>query len=73
MWSNPRARAAVDFGEMDRGDDGGGVREEIVEGNACGGRLGSHGSKAILLSHTKGVEPSPSRPSPHTPASAAEQ
>ena len=47
MWSNPRARAAVDGGETDRGD----VREEIVVGNACRGKLGSHGSKAILLSH----------------------
>ena len=28
-----------------RGD----VREEIVVGNACGGKLGSHGSEAILL------------------------
>ena len=45
--SNPRARVAVDCGETDRGD----VREEIVGGNACGGKLGSHGSKAILLSH----------------------
>ena len=48
MWSNPRARAAVDCGETDGGD----VREEIVVGNACGGKPGSHGSKAILLSHT---------------------
>ena len=47
MWSNPRARAAVDCGEMDRGD----VREENVVGNACGGKSGSHGSKAVLLSH----------------------
>ena len=39
--------------------DGGGVTEEIVVGNACGGNPGSHGSKAILLSHTKWVEPSP--------------
>ena len=46
LWSNPRASATVDCGEMDRGD----VREEIVVGNACGGKLGSHGSKAILLS-----------------------
>ena len=57
MWSNPRARAAVDFGEMDRGDDRGGVREEIVEGNACGGRLGSRGSKVKMLSHMQGGEP----------------
>ena len=48
MWSNPRVRAAVDNREMDRG----GVREEIVVGNASGGKPGSHGSKAILLSHT---------------------
>ena len=50
MWSNPRARAAVDCGEMDQGD----VREEIVVGNAGGGKPGSHGSKAILLSHAEG-------------------
>ena len=42
-----RARAAVDYGETDQGD----VREEIVVGNACGGKPGSHGSKVILLSH----------------------
>ena len=36
-------RAAVDCGETDPGD----VREEILLGNACGGKLGSHGSKAI--------------------------
>ena len=40
--------ATDDYVDMDRGD----VREEIVEGNACGGKPGSHGSKAILLSHT---------------------
>ena len=40
-------RAAVDCGET----DGAGVREEIVVGSACGGKLGSHGSEAILLSH----------------------
>ena len=45
LWS--RARAAVDCSKMDRGD----VREAILEGNACGGKPGSHGSKAILLSH----------------------
>ena len=48
LWSNPRARAAVDCGETGQGD----VREETVVGNACGGKLGSHGSKAILLNHT---------------------
>ena len=40
--------AAVDCRETDRGD----VREETVVGNARGGKPGSHGSKAILLSHT---------------------
>ena len=52
MWSNARVRAAVDCRETDRGD----VKEEIVVGNACGEKPGSHGSKVILLSH---VEPSP--------------
>ena len=47
MWSNPSVRAAVDCGETDLGD----VRKEIVVGNACGGKPGSHGSEAILLSH----------------------
>ena len=46
-WSNLRARAAVDCGETDQGE----VREEIMVGNACGGKPGSHGKKAILLSH----------------------
>ena len=46
MQSNPRARAAVDGGGMDQED----VREEIVVGNACGEKPGSHGSKVILLS-----------------------
>jgi len=40
-------RAAVDCREMDQG----GVREEIVVGNASGGKPGSHGNKEILLSH----------------------
>ena len=40
-------KVAVDCGEMNQGD----VREEIVLGNACGGKPGSHGSKAMLLSH----------------------
>ena len=47
MWSNLNVRAAVDCREMDKGD----VRREIVVGNAFGGKLGSHGSKVILLSH----------------------
>ena len=45
VWSNPRARAAVDCGEMYRGE----VRKEVVVGNAYGGKPGSHGSKVILL------------------------
>ena len=48
-------RAIVDCGETDQGE----VREETVVGNACGGKPGSHGSKAILLSHVWRVEPSP--------------
>ena len=40
-------RAAVDCGETDPGD----AREEILVGNACRGKPGSHGSKVILLSH----------------------
>ena len=40
-------KATVDCEETDCGD----MREEIVVGTACGGKLGSHGSKAILLSH----------------------
>jgi len=47
LWSNPRARAAVDCSGTCQGE----VREEIVVGNACEGKPGSHGSKAILLSH----------------------
>ena len=48
MWINSRARASVECGET----DGRVVREENVVGNACGGKPSSHGSKAILLSHT---------------------
>ena len=48
-------RAAIDCGET----DGREVREELVVGNACGGKLGSHGSTVILLSHAQGMEPSP--------------
>ena len=48
LWSNPSVRAAVDSRETDQRD----VKEEIVVGSACGGKPGSHGSKAILLSHT---------------------
>ena len=56
MWSNPRARAAVDCGD---------VREEIVVGNAGGGKPGSHGSRAILLSGVGGEAYSLSLPT-HT-------
>ena len=35
------------------------MREETAVGNAHGGKPGSHGSKAILLSHAYGVQPSP--------------
>ena len=38
LWSKPTVRAAVDCRQRDRGD----VREEIVMGNACGGKPGSH-------------------------------
>ena len=41
-------RAAVDSRETDQRD----VKEQTVVGNACGGKPGSHGSKAIMLSHT---------------------
>ena len=47
LWSNPRVRAAADCRKTDRED----VREKTVVGNAVGGKLGSHGSKVILLSH----------------------
>ena len=43
-------RAAVDCRKMDRG----GMREEIVVGNASGGKPGSHGSKVILLVKRRG-------------------
>ena len=45
--NNLRVRAAVDHGETDLGD----VREEIVVGNACGGKPGNHGSKMIPPSY----------------------
>ena len=46
-WRNPRSRAAVDYGEMNQGE----VREETVVGNAYEEKLGSHGSKVLLLSY----------------------
>ena len=36
---------------VERQTDRGYVREEVVLGNVCGGKPGSHGSKAVLLSH----------------------
>ena len=42
MWSNPRGRAAVDCGDTYRGD----MREEIVVGNACGGKPWKQGDTA---------------------------
>ena len=42
-------------GEGCRGD----VKEEVVVGNVCGEKLGSHGSMVIPLSHVLGVEPPP--------------
>ena len=47
LGSNHKARAAVDCGDMDRGD----VREEIMVDNACAGKQSSHRIKVILLSH----------------------
>ena len=55
MWSDPRARAAVDC----RGTDLGDVREEMGVGNVGGEKSGSHGSMGIPLSHVLGVEPPP--------------
>ena len=69
LWSNPWARAAIDYRETNRGD----VREENVVENACGGKLGSHGNKAIVPSHALGVQPSTQPLSPHTRSLAAEQ
>ena len=54
---------------MARGD----VREEMVVGNAFGGKPGSQGGKAILLSHMQGVEVSLWPLSPHMLAPAADQ
>ena len=47
LWSNPSVRAAVNCRKADQGD----VMEETVVGNASGGKPGSDGNKAILLSH----------------------
>ena len=37
LWSNPSVRAAVNCRKADQGD----ATEEIVVGNACGGKPGS--------------------------------
>ena len=63
MWSKSRERAAVDCREKDRGRRI--EREEIMVGTAYEGKPGSHGSKAILLSHAWWVEPSPQTLSSH--------
>ena len=55
-------KSAVDCGGTTQGD----MREEIVVGNVCGGKPGSHGSKAMLLSHAWWVEPSPQPLTPTT-------
>ena len=58
MWSNPRAGAAVDSGEMNLGD----VKKETVIGNACGGKPGiPHHSLLphIPLVHLSEVNSSP--------------
>ena len=52
LESNPRVRSAVDCTET----AGGGIME-ITVGNTFGGKPGSHGGKAILLSHAQGVGP----------------
>ena len=66
MLSNPRERAAVDCREMDQEDE----KEETVVGKACGGKPGSHGSKAILLSHVWGGAITIASLSPHTSISS---
>ena len=48
-------RVAVECRKMGQRD----MREEIGVGNACEGKPGSHGSKVILLSHAKSMEPPP--------------
>ena len=47
-------RTAFDFREMAGGDR----REDMATGNASEGKPGSHGGRALLLSHTQGVESS---------------
>ena len=54
MEDNPRARSALDCGESAQED----LRKEITVGNACEGKPGIHGGRAIPLSHTQGLESS---------------
>ena len=67
LWRNPWARAAVECRKANPGD----VRAENVVGNACGGKPGSHGSKAIESCVGGGAINIASRP--HTPSLAAER
>ena len=53
MWTNPRVWAAVDCRERD-GED---VREEIVGGNACGGKPGSHRSNPMAIHGARSLLP----------------
>ena len=46
---------AIDCGETDQGE----VREEIMVGNAGGGKPVSQGNMVILLSIVEGMEPTP--------------
>ena len=57
-WSDPRVSAAVDCRDRPRGGEGGAWWETPVQESRAGG------SKAILLSHTAEVEPSPQPLSP---------
>ena len=51
--ANPRVRSAVGCREMSQGD----MKEEIMVGNDCVGKPGSHEGKVILLSHVQGRKP----------------
>ena len=54
MERNLRVRSAVACREMAQGN----MKEEIVVGNAWGGKPNSQEGKAKLPSHTQGMEPS---------------
>ena len=53
MENNPRARSALDCGETAQED-----LRKITVGNACEGKPGIHGGRAIPLSHTQWLESS---------------